>query len=229
MQVSPVNPRHEGVSHSTSGSGLVDLAAFDRARLMAEPYPTVTVPGFVLPDALRSINRDYPSIEGPTSRDVHQIAAGPAFRDLVGYLESDDFCQRVSDKFKMDLAANSRMTTVRKYAEWSDGQIHTESKTKVVTVLIYFNEYWAAPGGRLRVLRSPTDMEDYAAEIVPTNGTLFAFRRCDWSWHGFPPCSGERRSLQMHYVAPKRAQRGYLPKGSIRKRLRSFIKHVLAN
>src|SRR3954451_24425748 len=112
MQISPVNPGHEGVSHSTSGSGLVDLAAFDRAPLMAEPYPTVTVPGFVLPDALRSINQDYPSIEGPTSHDVHQIAAGPAFSDLVGYLEGNDFCRKVSDKSTMNLASNNRMTIV---------------------------------------------------------------------------------------------------------------------
>jgi hypothetical protein len=179
---------------------------------------------FVPAHALAEINRGYPAIDGPAAHDAHAVEAGHAFHDLVAFLESDTFRDRMSAKFGVDLTDTSRMSTVRRFAEPSDGAIHTDSTTKIVTALIYFNESWDQPGGRLRVLRSATDIDDYAAEIVPCGGTLFAFRRCDWSWHGFPPCSGERRSLQMHFVAGKRAQRGHQDKNSLRKHVRRLVK-----
>ena len=94
----------------------------------------------------------------------------------------------------------------------------------LLTVLLYFNTSWTQPGGRLRVLRSATDMEDYAAEVPPVNGILFAFRRSDHSWHGFPPCTGERRSLQLQYVKPKRVERGFQHKTSLTKRVRRVLR-----
>ena len=48
---------------------------------------------------------------------------------------------------------------------------------KVVTVLIYFNENWPQEGGRLRLVRSPNNINDYAAEVMPEGGNLIAFRR----------------------------------------------------
>ena len=68
-----------------------------------------------------------------------------------------------------------------------DGSIHTDSKTKIITVLLYLNEAWDAAGGRLRLLRSGTDLENYVAELPPSNGTLLIFRRSDNSWHGHKP------------------------------------------
>ena len=79
---------------------------------------------------------------------------------------------------------------------------------KIITVLIYFNETWPHQGGRLRLVRSPDNIDDYAAEVAPEAGTLLAFRRNEKSYHGFLPCEAERRSLQMYWVSPKRAERG---------------------
>ena len=67
-------------------------------------------------------------------------------------------------------------------------------------MLFYFNQHWPHEGGRLRMLRSPTDMEDYAAESVPEGGAMLAFRRTDHSWHGHKPYVGERRILQLSYT-----------------------------
>ena len=55
-------------------------------------------------------------------------------------------------------------------------------------------------------------------------GTLLAFRRNEDSFHGFRPCGGERRSIQMFWVEPKRAAR--VPK-SKRKRLAKLFKRML--
>jgi len=35
--------------------------------------------------------------------------------------------------------------------------------------------------------RSGKDLEDIAAEVPPTDGTLVAFKRSDYSWHGHKP------------------------------------------
>jgi Rps23 Pro-64 3,4-dihydroxylase Tpa1-like proline 4-hydroxylase len=113
--------------------------------------------------------------------------------------------------------------TIRKYSEESDGNIHNDSKTKIITVLIYFNERWEHAGGRLRLLRSPGDINDYAIEVAPVGGTLLAFRRNERSYHGFPACTAERRSLQMYWVSPKRAARGEKRIG-LRKRIKRWLK-----
>ena len=68
-----------------------------------------------------------------------------------------------AEKFGVDLTDRPTMITVRGRCQGKDGRIHTDSVTKILTVLIYMNAAWEAPGGRLRVLRSPTDLEDYAA------------------------------------------------------------------
>lgn len=74
-------------------------------------------------------------------------------------------------------------------------------------MLIYFNAEWPAEGGRFRVLRSGTEMDDYAEEILPLDGTLVAFRCCDHSYHGYKPYDGEPRMIQMNYVDPAKVGR----------------------
>ena len=77
---------------------------------------------------------------------------------------------------------------------------HQDSTEKIVTVLVYMNPDWEESGGRLRVLRSDRDLEDYAAEVPPAEGTLLAFRRSDTSHHGHKPFEGQRRVLQLNWV-----------------------------
>jgi SM-20-related protein len=81
-----------------------------------------------------------------------------------------------------------------------DGYIHADSKTKLVTVLIYLNEEWEAAGGRLRLLRTPDNLDDMIAEVPPDSGTLLAFRVTPNSWHGHAPASGPRRVIQLNWV-----------------------------
>ncbi len=56
------------------------------------------------------------------------------------------------------------------------------------------------PAGRLRVLRGPNDLADYAAEVSPLAGTLIAFRRSDASFHGHEAHVGKRQSIQLNWV-----------------------------
>lgn len=217
-------PGADAVRRAWEPAAMFDLSALERASVVPEPYETLAVPGFVRPDALRAINADYPAISEAAALDLELLTCGPAFAAMTDYLRGDEFAGLMSAKFGVDLQALPRMISVRRLAAPDDGEIHSDSKTKVVTVLLYFNTSWTQRGGQLRVLRSATDMEDYAAEVPPVNGNLFAFRRSDHSWHGFPPCTGERRSLQLQYVKPKRAERGFLRKTSLTKRVKRALR-----
>ena len=94
----------------------------------------------------------------------------------------------------------STVTTVRGRCDLSDGKIHTDSKSKIITVLIYMNETWEQAGGRLRLLRSATDLNDIIVEVPPVAGTLLAFKRSHNSWHGHESFSGEPRVIQFNWL-----------------------------
>ena len=100
----------------------------------------------------------------------------------------------------MELASLPTTVTVRKFCERTDGNIHTDHKSKVITVLVYFNESWEHEEGQLRMLRSQGDIEDYVAQVKPLGGTLLAFRRTGHSWHGHTRFVGERRMVQLNYL-----------------------------
>ena len=66
--------------------------------------------------------------------------------------------------------------------------------------LIYLNGDWSEPGGRLRLLRGPDDIEDMIAEVPPVAGTLIAFQRTANSWHGHKSFSGVRRAIMLNWM-----------------------------
>lgn len=179
---------------------LFDFAALDRTPLARDPFDYLIVPGFLRPAALAALNRDFPPIEGPSNFTPERLTYGPAFAALIEALRGRAFAQQIERKFDLDLSGCATTIGIRRFCEATDGNIHTDHKSKLITVLLYFNEDWPHAGGRLRMVRSATDLEDYAAEVVPAGGTLLAFRRTDNSFHGHKPFVGERRMLQLSYT-----------------------------
>ncbi len=116
------------------------------------------------------------------------------------------------------------MVTVRGQAGARDGKIHADSKSKLVTVLIYMNESWEASGGRLRLLRSPDNLDDMVAEVPPDAGTLLAFLVTPHSWHGHVPISGPRRVIQLNWVTDDSVVR----REQARHRVSARVKRLLA-
>ena len=178
----------------------IDLDGFSRTPLERDPYDYLIVPGFLKTSAIPAIAADYPAIAQPGSFPLDGLTTGPAFDALVTELEGPAMRDAFAEKFGVDLTGRPTMITARGACQAKDGQIHTDSETKILTVLIYMNEGWERDGGQLRVLRSGTDLDDYAAEVPPAAGTLLAFRRSDSSWHGHEPFVGERRVLQLNWV-----------------------------
>ena len=137
---------------------------------------------------------------GPGSHPPSQLSISGKFKALLDELQDEAFRKAIEKKFNIDLTGRPTMYTVRGFLRSTDGSIHTDSETKIITVLIYLNEDWGAEGGKLRILRNGTDLEDYVAEVPPSLGTLLVFKRSDKSWHGHKPFEGQRRVVQMNWV-----------------------------
>ena len=173
---------------------------FRATALVRQPFEHLIVPQFISARALAEINSDYPNIPSSGSFPVDQVVYGPALQNLLDELNGEAFREAFEDKFGIDLSGRPTITTVRGRCGPSDGKIHTNSVTKIITVLIYMNESWDQPGGRLRLLRSSRDLNDIIVEVPPIAGTLLAFRRSNNSWHGHEPFVGERRVIQFNWL-----------------------------
>lgn len=183
---------------------MYDLKALESAELRTDPFAFLVLEHFIDLPTTSLINRDYPDIRVPKNLRLEQLDCRGTFQQFVETLASEELTEAMSRKFDVDLRGKPIQITVRGLCEPRDGKIHTDSKSKIVTALMYFNDEWPHEGGRLRMLRSGSDIEDYVAEVPPLSGTLLAFRRSDCSFHGHKPFDGARRMIQLSWVKPKR-------------------------
>lgn len=179
---------------------LTNLNALRAARVETDPYDYLVVPGFLDTPSLEQVNGDYPTIDSAANHTLENLTYGATFKQLMQELQGSEFASVLGKHFDMDLVSLPTTVTVRKFCERTDGNIHTDHKSKIITVLVYFNEKWDNDAGQLRLLRSKDDIEDYAVQITPSKGSLLAFRRTDHSWHGHTPFVGERRMVQLNYL-----------------------------
>jgi SM-20-related protein len=149
---------------------------------------------------LDKIRADFPKIEKPGIHPLEDLKYGPAFASVIEEMHSPEFTEAVGKQLGIDLKGLPTMITVRGQAQAKDGRIHTDTSDKVATCLLYLNGAWDEGGGRLRVLRSGHDLEDYIAEVPPHGGTFLAFKVADNSWHGHKPFVGERRYIMMNWM-----------------------------
>ncbi len=181
----------------------LDYAALDATPVATDPFPHVVVRHFVPHAALRSVLADLPPLSSRGSFPIDAVALGPAAQALMQQMEGDRLRQIIADKFGLDLADAPTMVTLRGMTGERDGRIHRDSTAKRVTVLLYLNQAqdsWARQEGCLRLLRSPDDLENYAVEVPPVDGTLLVFPNGERSWHGHRTFAGRRYSVQLNYM-----------------------------
>jgi SM-20-related protein len=179
---------------------VLDLDRLRAAPLCRDPFDFVVVEDFIQHDELLLAVSDFPEIHGHGSFPVDVLDCGPAFTRLVTALRGPALRHVIEEKFEIDLAGRPTMLTVRGKSDGKDGRIHTDSNTKIITLLLYLNLTWDRPEGRLRLLYSSTDLENYAREVAPVAGTMLAFQRSERSFHGHRAHVGERRTLQLNWV-----------------------------
>ncbi len=179
----------------------LNLDKLKSATIETSPYCYTIIPGFLAPESVRLVNATYPKIERTGSFPVESLDDTMVIKSVIAELDGPEFERVIAEKFGVELTGKPKMYSLRGYTSNArDGNIHTDSKDKIITVLLYLNENWTQPGGRLRILRNGKDLNAVAAEVPPDNGTLLVFKRADNSWHGHPPFEGPRRSLQMNWM-----------------------------
>ena len=181
---------------------LLDIDKLNATPLRRAPYDYLVVENFVKPEVFGEVSRDFPSMDVPGSVPPSELDIHGRFAEMLAEMDGPAFRKAVEAKFDVDLGGKPTMFTVRGRCRATDGKIHTDSKSKIITVLLYMNDDWDADGGRLRILNSD-DLNDVAAEVPPNGGTLLIFRRSDTSYHGHEPFEGKRRAIQMNWVTSR--------------------------
>jgi hypothetical protein len=182
-----------------------DFARLRQAPVAREPYPHFLVPGFLRPETLSTVLRDFPVLE-MGGLFLPENARG-SLAELIGILEGDELRTIIGDKLGLDLTGTTTLVTIRDRCQARDGRIHADATFKRATALLYLNQSWASPEGCLRILRSSTDIEDYALEIPPEGGLLACFKVQANSWHGHKPFVGTRRYLMLNYCDRRATRR----------------------
>jgi SM-20-related protein len=200
---------------------VVDLEALRRAEVQRDPFPYLTVPNFIRAEVFDEVSSGFPEVAHPGSFPLMVLSCGAGFSALAQDLESRALGKIVSEKLSVALESRPTMITVRgQSSDVIDGKIHTDSRTKLVTALIYMNDNWESDKGRLRLLRSRDSLDDVLTEVPPEKGALLLFRNDPNAWHGYEPFSGPRRVVQLNWVTSKFVVR----REQFRHRISAFFK-----
>lgn len=186
----------------------LDWEKLKSSAVAGDPFPHVLVAGFVAPPVMAEIVADLPRIDSGGSFPVGSLHLHGCAAELVEALEGPELRESVAELFRLDIAEAPVMTTLRCASRPKDGRIHRDSADKLVTVLLYLNapgETWRRHEGCLRLLRGPDDLDDYAVEVPPDEGSLLIFPNGPATWHGHRPYVGPRFVLQLNYMASQRA------------------------
>ncbi|MDG6093998.1 2OG-Fe(II) oxygenase [Acetobacter sp. AN02] len=181
-----------------------DYTALRNTPVATDPFPHVVVEHFIRPDDLRALFVSMPDISAGGSWPPESLTLNPLVADLVAQLRGETLRDIIAAKFSLDLTDAPTMLTIRGRTREKDGRIHRDSISKRVTILLYLNpesDAFSRKEGCLRLLRGPDDIEDYAAEIPPVNGTLLVFPNSPDTWHGHRRYVGPRYTIQLNYMA----------------------------
>jgi hypothetical protein len=206
------------------------MITLDYAKLLTtpvsnHPFPHVVVPDFVPPAALDAVLADMPPLDKRGSFPLDSVRLGPNAAALMQAMQEPMLRGAIEGLFGIDLHDAPTMVTLRGWTSERDGRIHCDSTAKRVTVLLYLNrptDAWSRQEGCLRLLRGPDDLEDFAVEVPPVNGTLLVFPNGPSTWHGHRPFVGPRYSVQLNYMTTDVKARSELR----RHRISAFVKRL---
>jgi SM-20-related protein len=188
------------------GRSILDLEAIWQADVSEAPFKYFVVENVVRDEWLKALQNDCPRIEQPGSFPLEDLEYGPVFDDLIAQLRSRELTYLIGKKFRINLTEKPQFIAFRGQSRLSDGKIHTDSRSRVISCVLYLNDTWEAEGGRLRMLRNGRSYGRALAEIAPKSGTLVALRRSERSWHGYLPYEGPRRCVMFNWMSSRGAR-----------------------
>ena len=179
----------------------IDLEAFKRAHAAREPFAHFTGEGALKGDRIEALDRDFPNLRHAGYLTLEEVKPTGAFAEFLDELQGVEMAAVASALLGFDLRPRPRLVTIMRQCPRRAGRIHTDGKSKLATMLIYFNRAWAAgAAGAVRVLGDEHDFESTVAEVPPLMGNFLGFLRSDNSWHGHLPFEGERKVVQITWL-----------------------------
>ncbi len=188
-----------------AGTRLLDPARLNQPDtfVRAQPFAFLIAHEQLPADAHAALTHDFPRYSSAGFFPHEASDCGPSINRLIEELTSREFADVIGARLGLpDLGAFPSLITICRSLNKRHGTIHTDSRSKIVTVLIYLNEDWPEISeGCLRFLKRIDDIDDLVVpEVRPLYGTLVAFRRADNSFHGHLPHEGERRVIQVAWL-----------------------------
>ena len=201
---------------------MLNFELIKKAEINSEFYPFFSVQDvFLNKEDHNRITKDFPSINKGGSFPSDSVSYGESIQTLIDCLEGDQMRTILENKFEVDLKDKPVVSTFRGYSRMKDGKIHSDSKTKIITVLLYLNENWDESIGLLRMLKEKDNIDNYIIEIPASMGSMVAFKVTNNCWHGFIPFEGKRCSIQLNYLYTEA-----LSQHNFRHKLSSFYKKL---
>ncbi|MGH8041089.1 MAG: 2OG-Fe(II) oxygenase [Rudaea sp.] len=184
---------------------LFDPARLDRAdtRVYSEPFRFLVASGQLPAESGAVLREDFPRYAGAGFFPYDAADCGPSVNRLVAELTDPAVACAVGTRLGIDnLGQYPTLVTLCRALNKRHGTIHTDSRSKVATALLYLNEDWPdTSDGCLRFLKRVDAIDDLVVpEIRPLYGNFVVFRRADDSFHGHLPFEGERRVIQVAWL-----------------------------
>ena len=186
---------------------MIDFNKLQSAEVDKTHFPFFTLDNCLIDNpSSNALSSDFPDIKSGGSIPPSSINLKGSVKKLISDLESQEMKAILEEKLNVDLSNSEIVTTLRGYSRKKDGKIHTDSKSKIITLLLYLNESWEYETGKLRMLKNEENLEEFIKEIPATLGSVVAFKVTENCFHGFLPFEGKRQSIQMNYVYKKNAK-----------------------
>jgi len=184
---------------------LFDPTHLDRADTVVRTDPfCFLVAREQLPESAAShLEHDFPKYAGAGFFPYEERDCGPSVNQLVADLIDPAVATAVGRRLGIDnLGQYPTLVTLCRALNKRHGTIHTDSRSKVATALLYLNQSWPdTSDGCLRFLGRVDDVDSLVApELKPLYGNLAVFKRSDNSFHGHLPFEGERRVIQVAWL-----------------------------
>jgi len=179
------------------------------ALVRSEPFPFLVAKDMLAADAAPALAADFPRYRGAGFFPHAESDCGPAINALVAELTAPAFADAIGARLGIErLSQHPTLVTLCRALNLRHGTIHTDSKSKVATALVYLSPDWPDTSAAcLRFLARSDDIESVLVpELRPVYGRLAAFKREDNSFHGHLPFEGERPVIQVAWLVDEAAR-----------------------
>ncbi|MEO8742668.1 MAG: 2OG-Fe(II) oxygenase [Lysobacteraceae bacterium] len=182
---------------------LASRLAGPNVRGANQPFAFLIAEHMLPSGAMAELQNDFPHYPEAGFFPHQTEDCGPSVNALIAEIVAPEFADALGNRLGVpNMSKLPALVTLCSRLNRRHGTIHTDSKSKVLTALVYLNTDWPhGSQGCLRFLNRIDDIDSLVvSELLPVYGNLAAFKRADNSFHGHLPHEGERMVVQVAWL-----------------------------